>query len=213
MSAGATSAPGAPRELFIATSQALMARLAVLDSPVRTAREVVQGCLSAPAGRLAAAFCHIDALDKLIEWEKVLAARMRRVAAQTAASAAAVATSTGGMAACRPLPAYGSGGGGGGVSSAGAKAQSGCGDIGREALDLYREVVLQHVRKHDGYVVATSSSGGNWVLAFRCAENAVLWGLSVLEALLDVAWPEGLLESEHTEEIWEGKFHVCDGIQ
>ncbi|GIM05447.1 hypothetical protein Vretimale_9880 [Volvox reticuliferus] len=58
-------------------------------------------------------------------------------------------------------------------------------------------------KKYDGYVVASSADGGHWVLVFGSAENAVLWGLGMLEAMLAAAWPEGLLDHELTEEVWE----------
>ncbi|GIL85077.1 hypothetical protein Vretifemale_13703, partial [Volvox reticuliferus] len=75
------------RELYTAVSPGLLARLAVLPSPVRTAREVVPGCLSAPAGVVAPVFCNVVGVEALLAWEKVLTARMLRAAAAAAAAA------------------------------------------------------------------------------------------------------------------------------
>ncbi|GLC64166.1 hypothetical protein PLESTF_000131800 [Pleodorina starrii] len=214
---GPLPAPRA-RELYTAVSPGLLARLAVLPSPVRTAREVVPGCLSAPAGVVAPVFCNVVGVEALLAWEKVLQARMLRAAAQTAAAAAAV---TGGnLATCRPLPGAStaitvtSSGGGGALHPSlpqppprrrrqlapGRREEVG---VVRQALEEFRETAQRNANRFGGYVVASSADGGHWVLVFGSAENAVLWGLGMLEAMLEADWPEGLLDHELTEEVWE----------
>ncbi|GIL53702.1 hypothetical protein Vafri_9149 [Volvox africanus] len=195
------------RELYTAVSPVLLARLAVLPSPVRTAREVVPGCLSAPAGVVAPVFCNVVGVEALLAWEKVLMSRMLRKGS----------TNTGLPSHShphhehlphQPLQRQQSGD----ALSTEGDASFARGVV-HVALEILRKVVSEVAAMHDGYVVASSADGGHWVLVFGSAENAVLWGLGMLEAMLAAAWPEGLLDHELTEEVWEGSTLLKRGLR
>ncbi|GLI67004.1 hypothetical protein VaNZ11_011072 [Volvox africanus] len=204
--AAASELAAPARELYTAVSPGLLARLAVLPSPVRTAREVVPGCLSAPAGVVAPVFCNVVGVEALIAWEKVLMSRMLRKGS----------TNTGlpnhshphhEHVPHQPLQRQQTGEA---LSTEGDSFARGVVHIG---LDILRKVVSEVAAMHDGYVVASSADGGHWVLVFGSAENAVLWGLGMLEAMLAAAWPEGLLDHEVTEEVWEGSTLLRRGLR
>ncbi|KXZ53807.1 hypothetical protein GPECTOR_6g725 [Gonium pectorale] len=238
-SAIATATGELTRELFAAVSPTLVPRLALLPSPVRTAREVVPGCLSAPAGMVAPVFCNVLGVESLLAWERAVQERYLR----------AHSTGLGDPSLRVPRPSMGGGprpsaggvprssvghggpslsqglrsgllaaqdtamnglGGGAGVDGVGVVPRPG---TVQAALELLRDAVTDIASRHGGYVVASSADGGHWVLVFGSAEAAVLWGLEMLEAMLAAAWPEGLLEHELTEEVWEGGVLLKRGLR
>ncbi len=209
----APSSPG--RELYGAVFAPLMSRLALLPAPVRTHREVVPGCLAAPAGLVAPVFCNVMGLETLLAWEAVVNDRYLRAQAAAAAAAAAAGVGSvkllgGGVESSAGVPpaaaANGTrvGSGGAVVGKRGSSMDVGGVNVVRAALELFCDMAQEAAARHGGYVVAASADGGHWVLVFGCAAAAVEWGLDMLGAMLRAAWPEGLLEHELAEEVWEG---------
>ncbi|GLC64163.1 hypothetical protein PLESTF_000131500, partial [Pleodorina starrii] len=206
MAAAAEQAAAPARELYTAVSPGLLARLAVLPSPVRTAREVVPGCLSAPAGVVAPVFCNVVGVEALLAWEKVLQARMLRKGTTSLGMGLAL---TNGHAHAHAQSMQHQPSSALSLEANGANS----GGLVHSALNLLRNAVSEVAAMHDGYVVASSADGGHWVLVFGSAENAVLWGLGMLEAMLEADWPEGLLDHELTEEVWEGSTLLKRGLR
>ncbi len=225
--AGGDSLGGPPaaeevRELYGAVSPATVSRLALLPAPVRTHREVVPGCLAAPAGLVAPVFCNVMGVETLLAWERLLLERHVSSLANLAAAAAA-ATAAAGPGSGAPsagAPAAGAAGvppaaadyprtaGGSVISPFGGGSVVGAPEVQgvvRVALEMLRGYAQEAAARHGGYVVAASADGGHWVLVFGCAAAAVEWGLDMLGAMLRAAWPEGLLEHELAEEVWEGE--------
>ncbi|KAG2494400.1 hypothetical protein HYH03_007452 [Edaphochlamys debaryana] len=183
--------PAAPsRELFAAVCPGLLARLALLPSPVRTQQEVVPGCLSAPAGEVAPVFCNVLGVESLLSWEKVVQERAGNFRSASKGH--------------QPF---------GPTASSNPDGPSSRGFMVHTALQLLRDAVTETVSRHGGYLVASSSDGGHWVLVFGSAEQAVLWGLEMLEAMLAADWPAGFLEHELTEEEWKDGVLVKRGLR
>ncbi|GIL85089.1 hypothetical protein Vretimale_9904 [Volvox reticuliferus] len=208
--AAASELAAPARELYTAVSPGLLARLAVLPSPVRTAREVVPGCLSAPAGVVAPVFCNVVGVEALLAWEKVLMSRMLRKGSTNTGLPSHGHTHHEHLQAQthQPLQRQQTGD----ALSTGGDTSFARGVV-HTALEILRKAVSEVAAMHDGYVVASSADGGHWVLVFGSAENAVLWGLGMLEAMLEAAWPEELLDHELTEEVWEGSTLLRRGLR
>ncbi|KAG2494401.1 hypothetical protein HYH03_007453 [Edaphochlamys debaryana] len=196
----AKAAAGQTREIFAAVAPPFIARLALLPSPVRTHQEVVPGCLSAPAGMVAPVFCNVTGVETLLAWEAVVRERLMRAAAQAAAKQSAVHFAPYRQFTKDFTQTAGNGGGGNDVTTV---TDSSVGMV-QAALALFSDLAQRTAAQHGGYVVASSSDGGHWVLVFGSAEQAVLWGLEMLDAMLVADWPDGFLEHELTEEVWEG---------
>jgi class 3 adenylate cyclase len=216
-----------PAELYGAICPWLLPRLAVLPSPVRAWRQAVPGCLSAPAGVVAPVFCNVLGVEALLAWERVVQQR-QLVAAAAATTVTATATAASTPRGLRSSPevsshhaltrpptaaAYGDGwpptprAPQPSVSAAGAAAANGGGGaVVQHALEQLRRLATAAAVRHGGYVVAVSADGGHWVLVFGSASAAVGWGLDMLDAMLVSDWPEGFLEHELTEEVWEGTY-------
>ncbi|GLI60236.1 hypothetical protein VaNZ11_002325 [Volvox africanus] len=203
-----TAAEDASMELYGVVCPWLVPRLAVLPSPVRGLRQVVPGCLSAPAGVVTPVFCNLLGVEALLAWEHVVQQR-HLSAAMAAAAAAATVTATSAhrtspeassqIALVRPPGTY--------------VGDGGCGAVVQEALELLRRAAMAAAACHGGYVVAVSADGGHWVLVFGSASSAVSWGLYMLDAMLEMPWPDGLLEHELTEEVYEGGALVKRGLR
>ena len=199
---------GCARELYAAVCPAMVARLALLPSPVRTHEEVALGCLSAPAGLVAPVFCNVHGVETLLAWEKVLQERFMRSTTPHIATPAAVTLQgyeggADGRASAGGASSLAAARGGVHSSAAGPAAARAC--VVQVALAMLRDAATAAARRHGGYVVASSADGGHWVLVFGCAEAAVGWGLDMLQAMLTAEWPDGFLEHELTEEAWEGE--------
>ncbi|KAG2494402.1 hypothetical protein HYH03_007454 [Edaphochlamys debaryana] len=185
------------REIFAAVAPPFIARLALLPSPVRTHQEVVPGCLSAPAGMVAPVFCNVAGVETLLAWEAVVRERLMRAAALAAQAGYA------NVANCRTFDMS---------APYASQDTTGLGMVAT-ALELFRDLAQAAACRHGGYVVASSSDGGHWVLVFGSAEQAVLWGLEMLDAMLTANWPEGFLDHELTEEEWEDGVLVKRGLR
>ncbi|GIL89225.1 hypothetical protein Vretifemale_17026 [Volvox reticuliferus] len=205
--AASAGAEDASVELYGVVCPWLVPRLAVLPSPVRGIRQVVPGCLSAPAGVVTPVFCNVLGVEALLAWERVVQQRQLTAAVAAAAAATVVAATTHRASpessSHNPL-----------VRPAGTSVgDAGCGAVVQEALELFRKAAMAAAACHGGYVVAVSADGGHWVLVFGAASSAVRWGLDMLDAMLGMPWPDGLLDHELTEEVYEGGALVKRGLR
>ncbi|EFJ51851.1 hypothetical protein VOLCADRAFT_103346 [Volvox carteri f. nagariensis] len=190
----------APVDLYGVLCPWLLPRLAIVSSVVRARQNAVPGCLSAPAGVVAPVFCNVLGVEALLAWERVVQQRQLAAAAAVAAASRVLpemqspqptASVTDGGAWQPPSSTAGVGGSGGGSA------------VVQQALGLLRNTATAAAARHGGYVVAVSADGGHWVLVFGSASSAVGWGLELLNSMLDATWPEGFLEHELTEEVYE----------
>ncbi|KAG2487108.1 hypothetical protein HYH03_014221 [Edaphochlamys debaryana] len=196
------------RELFAVVCPGLLGRLALLPSPVRTHREVLPGCLSAPAGEVAPVFCNVLGVESLLSWEKVLQERSRGLGAASGGHG----PSAPGLSAPAATPSAAAGLPSSGPNHAESASVHGSGMV-RTALELLRGAIMAAAVRHGGYVVASSSEGGHWVLVFGAPEQAVAWGLAMLDAMLGAQWPPGFLEHELTEEEWQDGVLMRRGLR
>ncbi|KAG2485178.1 hypothetical protein HYH03_016067 [Edaphochlamys debaryana] len=206
-------------ELFLAMCPGLLPRLALLPSPVRTHRETVPGFLSAPAGEVAPVFCNVLGVEALLSWEKVLQERSRMLRTQSNNLALSGRASllgafpSGSILGGRPpgdtLSEAGDSHGG---LPGGGRRRARSGPV-HAALGILRDSVVEAATRHGGYVVASSSDGGHWVLVFPAPEAAVQWGLEMLQVMLTADWPAGFLEHELTEEQWSDGVLVRRGLR
>ncbi|GIL53577.1 hypothetical protein Vafri_9189 [Volvox africanus] len=183
------------RVLYCAVSPALMPRMAVLPSLVRTFRQVVPGCLSAPAAAVAPVFCNVEGIESLLAWEKVLLQNQMLVKREGSSGSSAASGGSGGK---------------------GVDTNSGHRELAATAaavepppllpvtaaMELLRRCANDAAQRLGGYLVAVSGDAGHWVLVFGSPESAILWGLEMLEAMLAAEWPEGFLDHDLTEEVW-----------
>ncbi|GIL53580.1 hypothetical protein Vafri_9189 [Volvox africanus] len=183
------------RVLYCAVSPALMPRMAVLPSLVRTFRQVVPGCLSAPAAAVAPVFCNVVGIESLLAWEKVLLQTQMLVKREGSSGSSAASGGSGGK---------------------GVDTNSGHHELAATAaavepppllpvtaaMELLRRCANDAAQRLGGYLVAVSGDAGHWVLVFGSPESAILWGLEMLEAMLAAEWPEGFLDHDLTEEVW-----------
>ncbi|KAG2485185.1 hypothetical protein HYH03_016074 [Edaphochlamys debaryana] len=213
-----TKSPARAHELFLAMCPGLLPRLALLPSPVRTHRETVPGFLSAPAGEVAPVFCNVLGVEVLLSWEKVLQerSRMLRTQSNVALGEHGPAPSSS-ILGSRPTGDINPGAGdteyGAATRSAQVSSMVSRGGAVHAALGILRDSVVEAATRHGGYVVASSSDGGHWVLVFPAPEAAVQWGLEMLQAMLTADWPAGFLEHELTEEQWSDGVVVRRGLR
>ncbi|KAG2491446.1 hypothetical protein HYH03_010232 [Edaphochlamys debaryana] len=181
----------APRPLYGAVSPGLAPRLALVQPWVRNHRELVPGCLSAPAGMVAPVFCNVLGIESLLAWERIALERAQRLASGTSGASSGPSK----------------------LGAVGLEEDAAGGAFVREGLALFCDIAQQMASRHGGYVVASSSDGGHWVLVFASPEQAVLWGLDMLDAMLTADWPDGFLDHELTEEIYKDDVLVKRGLR
>ncbi|GFR48852.1 hypothetical protein Agub_g10806, partial [Astrephomene gubernaculifera] len=83
--------------------------------------------------------------------------------------------------------------------------------VTREGLALLHACVAEAVHKWGGYLVAAGDEQIHVV--FSAAADAVLWALSVHQSLMELEWPEALLDHELAEELVVGDVVVFRGLR
>ena len=76
----------------------------------------------------------------------------------------------------------------------------------QSAIRLHNEVMRRHLRIIGGYEVKTE--GDAFMVAFPTVTSALLWAFTIQQALLEVHWPQEILNSVHGEEITDGDGNV-----
>lgn len=79
-------------------------------------------------------------------------------------------------------------------------------DSMRSAIKLHNEVMRRQLRIIGGYEVKTE--GDAFMVAFSTVTSAVLWCFAVQQQLLDVPWPQEILNSPHCRAVHDAEGNV-----
>ncbi|KAG9971787.1 adenylate cyclase protein, partial [Aureobasidium melanogenum] len=69
----------------------------------------------------------------------------------------------------------------------------------RSAIKLHNELMRRHLRIIGGYEVKTE--GDAFMVAFQTVTSALLWTFTIQSQLLEVPWPQEILNSIHGQEV------------
>jgi adenylate cyclase len=69
----------------------------------------------------------------------------------------------------------------------------------RSAIKLHNELMRRHLRIIGGYEVKTE--GDAFMVAFQTVTSALLWTFTMQSQLLDVPWPQEIINSVHGQEV------------
>jgi adenylate cyclase len=76
----------------------------------------------------------------------------------------------------------------------------------QSAIKMHNEVMRRHLRLIGGYEVKTE--GDAFMVAFPTVTSALLWAFTIQSQLLEVQWPQEILNSIHGEEIQDADGNV-----
>ncbi|QIW96027.1 hypothetical protein AMS68_001545 [Peltaster fructicola] len=76
----------------------------------------------------------------------------------------------------------------------------------RSAIRMHNELMRRHLRIIGGYEVKTE--GDAFMVAFPTVTSALLWCFTIQSQLLDVQWPQEILNSVHGEEVQDADGQV-----
>ena len=76
----------------------------------------------------------------------------------------------------------------------------------QSAIKMHNEIMRRHLRIIGGYEVKTE--GDAFMVAFPTVTSALLWAFTIQQQLLEVQWPQEILNSVHGEEMQDGDGNV-----
>lgn len=76
----------------------------------------------------------------------------------------------------------------------------------RSAIKMHNELMRRHLRIIGGYEVKTE--GDAFMVAFPTVTSALLWCFTIQSQLLEVAWPQEILNSVHGQEVCDADGNV-----
>ena len=76
----------------------------------------------------------------------------------------------------------------------------------QSAIKMHNEVMRRHLRIIGGYEVKTE--GDAFMVAFPTVTSALLWSFTIQSQLLEVQWPQEILNSVHGEEIQDADGNI-----
>ena len=76
----------------------------------------------------------------------------------------------------------------------------------QSAIKMHNEIMRRHLRIIGGYEVKTE--GDAFMVAFPTVTSALLWAFTIQVQLLEVAWPQEILQSVHGEEVQDADGNV-----